>query len=132
MDATACILTFVQQIYKPSDLNDSKRPTYSASPKPVDELKILKLNPLVEYKVKSTSGSSRSLPFVVSVHGGSNIRMDTFDLTKPFSPTLERYSVVTLHHTPGSPHVKGTDWTVGQEPASRDQGRSPCPRHVHS
>ncbi|KAG0019772.1 hypothetical protein BGZ81_009607 [Podila clonocystis] len=37
-------------IYKPSDLNDSKRAAYSAPPKPVDELKILKLNPLVEYK----------------------------------------------------------------------------------
>ncbi|KAF9021480.1 hypothetical protein BGZ52_001680, partial [Haplosporangium bisporale] len=37
-------------IYKPSDLNDSKRATYSAPPKPVDELKILKLNPIVEYK----------------------------------------------------------------------------------
>ncbi|KAF9425250.1 hypothetical protein BGZ94_007700 [Podila epigama] len=39
-----------QQIYKPSDLNDSKRSVYSAPPKPVDELKILNLNPIVEYK----------------------------------------------------------------------------------
>ncbi|KAG0241362.1 ribosomal protein S18-domain-containing protein [Mortierella sp. GBAus27b] len=37
-------------IYKPSDLNDSRTTSYPATPKPVDELKILKLNPLVEYK----------------------------------------------------------------------------------
>ncbi|KAF8925999.1 hypothetical protein EDD21DRAFT_387495 [Dissophora ornata] len=37
-------------IYKPSDLNDTKTVTYSSPPKPVDELKILNLNPLHEYK----------------------------------------------------------------------------------
>ncbi|KAF9124555.1 hypothetical protein BGX30_000896 [Mortierella sp. GBA39] len=37
-------------IYKPSDLNDSKPTTYASPPKPVDQLKILKLNPVVEYK----------------------------------------------------------------------------------
>ncbi|KAG0202167.1 hypothetical protein BGX28_005248 [Mortierella sp. GBA30] len=37
-------------IYKPADLNDSKPTTYAAPAKPVDELKILKLNPVVEYK----------------------------------------------------------------------------------
>ncbi|KAG0367607.1 hypothetical protein BGZ54_003606 [Gamsiella multidivaricata] len=37
-------------IYKPSDLNDSKTITYARPPKPVDELKILKVNPVVEYK----------------------------------------------------------------------------------
>ncbi|KAF9181029.1 hypothetical protein BGZ50_005759 [Haplosporangium sp. Z 11] len=37
-------------IYKPSDLNESKSTTYTPPPKLVDELKILKLNPLVEYK----------------------------------------------------------------------------------
>ncbi|KAI1306273.1 hypothetical protein EDD11_004827 [Mortierella claussenii] len=37
-------------VYKPADLNDSKPATYSARSKPVDELKILKLNPVVEYK----------------------------------------------------------------------------------
>ncbi|KAF9929704.1 hypothetical protein FBU30_001272 [Linnemannia zychae] len=37
-------------IYKPSDLNDSKPITYAPTPKPVDQLKILKLNPLIEYK----------------------------------------------------------------------------------
>ncbi|KAF9182534.1 hypothetical protein BGZ51_004688 [Haplosporangium sp. Z 767] len=39
-------------IYKPSDLNESKSTTYTPPPKLVDELKILKLNPLVEYKVE--------------------------------------------------------------------------------
>ncbi|GJJ70725.1 small subunit ribosomal protein S18 [Entomortierella parvispora] len=37
-------------IYKPSDLNDSGPTKFDAPPKPVDELKILKLNPVVEYK----------------------------------------------------------------------------------
>ncbi|CAO3573037.1 unnamed protein product [Mortierella alpina] len=37
-------------VYKPADLNDSKPTTYAPPAKPVDELKILKLNPLVEYK----------------------------------------------------------------------------------
>ncbi|KAK3825387.1 MAG: ribosomal protein S18 [Benniella sp.] len=37
-------------VYKPSDLNDSKAITFTPPPKPVDELKILKLNPLDEYK----------------------------------------------------------------------------------
>ncbi|KAG0258275.1 hypothetical protein BG011_003389 [Mortierella polycephala] len=37
-------------IYKPSDLNDSKPTTYAPPPKPIDELKVLKLNPIVEYK----------------------------------------------------------------------------------
>ncbi|KAF9400865.1 hypothetical protein BGX21_003345 [Mortierella sp. AD011] len=36
--------------YSPSDLNDTKPIAYAPPAKPVDELKILKLNPLVEYK----------------------------------------------------------------------------------
>ncbi|KAF8978311.1 hypothetical protein BGZ46_006609 [Entomortierella lignicola] len=37
-------------IYSPSDLNDSKPASYPPPPKPVDELKILNINPIVEYK----------------------------------------------------------------------------------
>ncbi|KAF9111186.1 hypothetical protein BGX27_005273 [Mortierella sp. AM989] len=37
-------------IYNPSDLNDTKPITFAPPTKPVDELKILKLNPIVEYK----------------------------------------------------------------------------------
>ncbi|KAF9581732.1 hypothetical protein BGW38_001142 [Lunasporangiospora selenospora] len=37
-------------IYKPSDLALSKTHRFTPGPKPVDELKVLKLNPLVEYK----------------------------------------------------------------------------------
>ncbi|KAG0051410.1 hypothetical protein BGZ83_003796 [Gryganskiella cystojenkinii] len=37
-------------IYAPSDLAETGAVKYAAPPKPVDELKILKLNPVVEYK----------------------------------------------------------------------------------
>ncbi|ORZ12950.1 hypothetical protein BCR41DRAFT_355955 [Lobosporangium transversale] len=36
--------------YKPSDLNDTKATVYEPPAKPVDELKILNLNPVAEYK----------------------------------------------------------------------------------